>query len=52
MARRKTNKVATLLVLSILALAAYGVYVLLEKREAKSTIQRIEKSVKAARKAW
>lgn len=52
MARKRTSRVGTILVLSIFTLAAYGGWTLYNKKEVKNTMSKVEKSVKAAKKAW
>ena len=52
MASRKSNKLTTIAICSILAFAAYGVYTFWQKKDVQKTVNKIEKSVKAAKKVW
>lgn len=51
MARRR-NRFATFLALSVFALAAYGAYTIWQKKDTQKTVKKVERSVKAAQKAW
>lgn len=49
---KKRSKLGTILVLSVFVLAAYGGYVIWNKKEVKSVVHKVEKSAKAAQKVW
>jgi drug/metabolite transporter (DMT)-like permease len=51
MARRR-GRFTTFIVLGVLALAAYGGYMIWNKREVQKRVDQVERSVKAAKTAW
>ena len=51
MARRR-NSLTTLVVIGVLALAAYGGYVIWNKKEVQKRVDQVERTVKAVKTAW
>lgn len=51
MARRR-NSLTTIIVIGVLALAAYGGYTIWNKKEVQKRVDQVERSVKAAKTAW
>jgi len=52
MARRKSGKFFSILMLAVFSLAVYGGWVLWNKKDVKRTVSKVERSVKAAERAW
>lgn len=49
---RRNNRLGTYLMLVVFAFAAYGSYVIWNKKETKRAVTKVERSVKAAQEAW
>ena len=49
---RRNSRLGTYLMLVVFAFAAYGGYVIWNKKETQKTVTKVERSVKAAQKAW
>ena len=49
---RKRSRTFNFFMLSVIALALYGGWVIWEKKATKRVVSKVERSVKAAHKAW